>query len=115
MKVQMQGQQLRLRISEAELVRLQAGEVIVNLTRMPGGITCRQHLLLGDAAQPALIAEPGGWRFLLPRMRLADYVVRLPCREGLALRLALEDGEVLDIEFEVDVRDSVRSRGVQRR
>ena len=36
MKIQLQGQSLRLRIDESELARLQVGESIENLTRLPG-------------------------------------------------------------------------------
>ena len=116
MKVQLQGQQIRLRISEAELARLQAGETVENLTRLPGS-ALRQWLRVGEEPQPALLADADGWGCLLPAAALASYVARLPCREGLRLRLPLvEDAEAaLEIDLEVDVRDSVRSRGVARR
>lgn len=117
MKVQLQGQLVRLRISEAELARLQAGETVENLTRLPDGLALRQRLQLEEGVQPALQAEAGGWACRLPRVELAAYVARLPCREGLRLRLPLAQGteEVVEIDLEVDVRDSVRSRGVPRR
>ncbi len=117
MKVQLQGQLVRLRISEAELTRLQAGGTVDNLTRLPAGLLLRQWLRLGDDAQPALQVDAGGWGCLLPRAELASYVARLPCREGLRLRLPLAEGaeDVVEIDLEVDVRDSVRSRGVPKR
>lgn len=117
MKVQLQGQQIRLRISEAELARLQAGEVVENLTRLPAGLPLRQWLRLDEGSQPALPAETDGWGCLLPRAELARYVARLPCREGLRLRLPLAEGaeEAVEIDLEVDVRDSVRSRGMAKR
>ncbi len=40
---------------------------------------------------------------------------RLPCRDGLPFEIALEDGSQLQLQFDVDVRDSVRQRGVTRR
>lgn len=117
MKVQLQGQQIRLRISEAELARLQAGEAVENLTRLPAGLLLRQWLQVGEGPQTQLLADAAGWGCLLPRDELAGYVARLPCREGLHLRLPLGAGaeEVVGIDVEVDVRDSVRSRGVPRR
>lgn len=117
MKVQLQGQQVRLRISEAELARLQAGEVVENLTRLPAGRVLRQWLQVGERPQPVLLADAEGWGCLLPSAGLAAYVARLPCRDGLrfCLPLAQDAEETVEIDLEVDVRDSVRSRGVPRR
>ena len=115
MKVQLQGQRVRLRISEAELARLQAGETVENVTRLPAGLALRQWLRLAEGAQPVLQVEAGDWGCLLPRVELASYVARLPCREGLRLPLAERAEEAVVIDLEVDVRDSVRSRGVPRR
>lgn len=114
MKVQMQGQTLRIRISEAELARLRDGETVENLTRLPGDMAHHQ-LRMVEGSEPALAAAPGGWAFSLPRGELEPYVARLPCRDGLVVRLLLEEGGELEVEFEVDVRDSVRSRGMGKR
>ncbi|WP_052108183.1 hypothetical protein [Aerolutibacter daejeonensis] len=114
MKVQMQGQALRIRISEAELARLLDGETVENLTRLPGNMAHHQ-LRMVEAGEPALFAAPGGWAFSLPRGELEPYVARLPCRDGLVVRLPVEQGGDLEVEFEVDVRDSVRSRGMGKR
>lgn len=111
MKVQLQGQLLRLRIDEAELARLQAGEVVENLTCLPGGVMCRQQVAIGNVARLAGLA--GDWRFELPQAALAAYVVRLPCRDGLVFQL--DAGDAIEIHFDVDVRDSVRNRGVRPR
>lgn len=115
MKVQMQGQSLRVRISEAELARLLAGEAIDNLTRLPGGECCRHEVRVVGGDEPTLLAGEGGWTLSLSRGQLDPYVARLPCREGLAFRLAVGIGPDLEVDFEVDVRDSVRSRGTSRR
>lgn len=116
MKVQMQDQSLRLRINEAELARLQSGDEVGNVTRLPGGAVSRQAVLLVDAEAPALVATGAGWVYQLPRELLQPYVARLPCRDGLLARLSVGgDGTELAVEFEVDVRDSVRSRGTPRR
>lgn len=115
MKVQMQDQILRLRISEAELARLQAGEVVGNVTHLPGGIAHRQTVQLVDDDTPALVATTEGWNYRLPRDLLVPYVARLPCRDGLAVSLPVGEGAELAVEFEVDVRDSVRSGRTPRR
>lgn len=115
MKVQMQGQHLRLRVDEAELARLQAGDVLENLTRLPEGIDCRQQIRLIEGSQLRLNRIDAGWCLQLPRELLEAYVARLPCREGLELRLAVAGSVELVLGFEVDVRDSVRNRGVKRR
>mgnify|MGYP006206192543 CR=1 FL=1 len=114
MKVQMQGQVLRIRIDEAELARLQAGETIENLTRLPGGESARHAVSVGQGG-PTLTATSEGWTFLLPRALLEPYVARLPCRDGLLVRLPVAGGIELEVDFEVDVRDSVRSRGTGKR
>ncbi|MEO5566745.1 MAG: hypothetical protein ABIR05_08880 [Luteimonas sp.] len=113
MKIQMQGQRIRLRVDEAELARLQAGEVVENLTRLPGGIDCRQQLCVTEGPDALLVAVAAGWQFGLPRDLLQAYVARLPCREGLRLHLPLPGGDDIEFGFEVDVRDSVRNRGVK--
>lgn len=115
MKVQMQDQTLRLRISEAELARLQAGDVIGNVTRLPGGIASRQAMQLVDGDTPSLVVTGEGWTYHLPRGLLAPYVARLPCRDGLSTGLPVGEGMELAVDFEVDVRDSVRRRGTPRR
>lgn len=116
MKIQMQGQRMRLRVDEAELARLQAGEILENLTRLPGGIDCRQQLRVTDDLDARLVpAVDAGWRLEVPRAQLESYVARLPCREGLELHLSVSEGVEIEIGFEVDVRDSVRNRGVAKR
>lgn len=114
MKVQMQGQALRIRIGEAELKRLRDGETVENLTRLPGDVA-HHRLRMVESGEPTLATAPGGWVFSLPRGVLEPYVARLPCRDGLGVRLPVEEGGELDVEFEVDVRDSVRSRGMAKR
>lgn len=115
MKIQLQGQSLRLRIDEAELARLQVGESIENLTRLPGRCALRQQLQLVDAATPTLQLLEDGFGFGLPADALADYVARLPCRDGLVFSMPIDAASAIEIHFEVDVRDSVKNRGVTRR
>ena len=114
MKVQMQGQALRIRISEVELARLRDGETVENLTRLPGDLS-RHQVRMIEGGEPTLAPAPGGWAFGLPHGELDPYVARLPCRDGLAMRLPVDGGGELEVEFEVDVRDSIRSRGTAKR
>ncbi|GGK09354.1 hypothetical protein [Luteimonas terricola] len=109
MKVQLQGQSLRLRIGEDELAWLLAGETIGNDTQA-GSAALRQRLRIvpGDAA--VLAVDAGEWAFSLPEAAVRDYVARLPCRDALEFELP-GDGDALRLSFEVDVRDSVRRRG----
>lgn len=115
MKVQMQDQSLRIRISEAELARLQSGETIGNVTRLPGHAGHHQAVQLVDGDEPSLVSTGERWIYQLPRHQLDSYVGRLPCRDALTARLPVGEGMDLSVDFEVDVRDSVRSRGTPRR
>lgn len=115
MKVQLQRQRLRLRIDERQLAVLRAGQAVENLTRLAPGITCRQVVTLGHEAAACMEVSPEAWVLRVPRTALEAYAARLPCRDGLELVLPAGDGEVLQVSFEVDVRDSVRSRGPGRR
>lgn len=115
MKLQLQGQRMRLRLDEAELARLLAGEAIVNVTELGMGSRFCQSLHLHVEAQPTLQATPGDWQVALPDAAVRDYVQRLPCREALEFTLACDGGVVLTLDFEVDVRDSLQVRGARRR
>ncbi|HRO62554.1 hypothetical protein [Thermomonas sp.] len=115
MKVQLQGQSLRLRIDEAELARLRDGEEIANHTALPGQCGCTQRVALTDAAQAEFSGGPDDWRLLLPHAQVEDYVKRLPCKDGLHYALPASAGQTLTIDFEVDVRDSARLRGKAKR
>jgi hypothetical protein len=115
MKLQLRDDSLRLRLTEAEFARLLAGDTVENCSRLPiGGL---RQALLGDAdaASAELLGKPDNFLLRVPLERLREYQRRLPCRDGLALELALADGEWLAISIEVDVRDSVRNRGTGRK
>lgn len=114
MKVQLQGQSLRLRIGEDELASLLAGERVDNVTGAGAGAVLRQGLALVQGDAPTFAADGDGWRFGLPEAAVRDYVARLPCRD--ALEFTFEGGDApLALSFEVDVRDSVRRRGAPAR
>ena len=115
MKLQLQGQRMRLRLDEAELARLLAGEAIVNATDLSAGLRFSQSLRLHADLQPTLQATPNEWQVGLPEAAVRAYVQRLPCREALEFALACDGNAVLALHFEVDVRDSLQLRGARRR
>ncbi|WP_049621205.1 hypothetical protein [Frateuria defendens] len=108
MKVQLQGQALRLRIDEAELAQLLDGAAVGNRTHWPDGRVERQQLALGEA--PGWQRDGEGWRVVLNDGEVRAFAARLPSREGLPMTLPVPDGEALELLFDVDVRDSVRHR-----
>lgn len=115
MKVQIQSQSLRLRIDESELARLLAGEVLENQTWLvgtPGSLS--QRLQLHDMAEALLDGDTHALMITLPREDVLALQARLPCRDGLSFVLPAQ-ALPLQLQFDVDVRDSVRQRGVQRR
>lgn len=109
MKVQLQGQSLRLRIGEDELARLLAGERVENATTAGVGAILRHRLRMVAGDVPTFDAEQA-WDFGLPEAAVRDYVSRLPCRDALEFTLPCSDTALM-LSFEVDVRDSVRRRG----
>ncbi len=118
MKLQVQGQSLRFRLDEAEFSALLAAQAITNHTRV-AGTGFSQTLQLGEVTQVLFDASvPGHWQLTLPRSAVAAYGEQLPCRDGLDFWLpgAVDAGaDGVAITFDVDVRDSVRTRGVGNR
>lgn len=109
MKLQLHGQQLRFRIDEAELARLLAGQPVADRTRLGTAQSHERCLHLHDSAAATLEWNEESMALTLPRAAVQDYAAALPRRD--ALRLRLGDGETaLILDFEVDVRDSVRTR-----
>ncbi len=119
MKLQLQGQSIRLRVDEAELARLLAGEKVVNRLVLGAAVEFRQTLFLGagegTSTTPLLDVRDGGWDVALPREAVEAYAGQLPCRHALAFELGLATGEAIELNFEVDVRDSLKARGPRRR
>jgi hypothetical protein len=105
MRVQMNGQSLRLRLQDAEFEALLAGDVVENRTTWPDGSQLTQQLCSGTHAD--VRARPGLWQFILPDDALRAYRDRLPTRESLRWQLG-EGAAALELHFDVDVRDHVR-------
>ncbi|MBS0193462.1 MAG: hypothetical protein JSR34_04385 [Proteobacteria bacterium] len=109
MKLQIQSDHLRLRIDEAELAALLAGE---RLHLCP--TFHRRHLLelsvsLGDGF--AFAATGSTWMVQLDRARVQAHAATLPTRDALSCPFA----GGLRLDFDVDARDSARVRRGQRR
>jgi hypothetical protein len=107
MRVQLERQTLRLRIDETELAQLLAGGVAENRTCLPDGRTEIQRVRLGRLAWQR---DDACWHIELPDDDVRALSARLPSREGLQFKLSTQDGNDLQILFDVDVRDSARKR-----
>ncbi|NII11233.1 hypothetical protein [Oleiagrimonas sp. C23AA] len=110
MKLQMEAQHLRFRISEKELATLLDGGAVDNLTTLDEGHHIGQRVTLADSDHASLDTRPTPWQLRLPRTAVAAYARRLPTREGLHFHLPRAESAVLEIQFDVDVRDSARTR-----
>ena len=108
MRVQLEGQTLRLRIDEAELAQMLDGGVAENRTCLPDGRIETQQVRL--AGQLGWQRDDSHWRVDLPDPDVRALGARLPSREGVHFDLSTPHGNVLRIQFDVDVRDSARKR-----
>lgn len=123
MKLQLQGQRVRLRVDEAELARLLAGETVVNRTMLDASTEFSQRLVLiadsgaddGARTAPSFALRDGGWHVALPRCAVEIYAGQLPCRHALGFEIDLGGAQMVNVDFEVDVRDSLKERGPRRR
>lgn len=109
MRVQQQGQMLRLRISESELARLMKGKTLVESVYWPDGIAEHRRLKLGSSFDWQ--RQPDGWTVTLPKNEVMQLIARLPSRQGLKFESPVPGTKALRVVFEVDVRDSVGRRG----
>jgi len=109
MRVQREGQSLRVRILDVELGRLLEGGRLANETCWPDGRDERQWLLLGDRLEWR--RDESGWGVLLPETEVRALAARLPSREGLSWALPVPGGRPLRILFDVDVRRDGKSDG----
>jgi hypothetical protein len=103
MKLQLESQHLRFRISEAELAYLLDGLALCDETRLDEIHRQQRRLRLYEGQTAELDWRGAELELRLPRAPVLDYVQRLTFQIG--------QGEAaLTVEFEVDVRDSVRAR-----
>jgi hypothetical protein len=108
MRVQLEGQTLRLRIDEAELAQMLAGGIAENRTCLPDGRLEMQQVRL--ASQLGWRRDDARWCIDLPDADVRALSARLPSREGLHFELPTPQGDTLQILFDIDVRDSARKR-----
>jgi hypothetical protein len=109
MKLQIEGQNLRIRLDEDELARLLAGEAVASHTAFAQAFSLACTLSLGTEAR--IDGEAGDWRVVLPGPAVREHATRLPTREGLVFHLPGGHGQdALELLFDVDVRDSTRRR-----
>lgn len=105
MRVQLDGQTIRLRLQDTEFEALLGGGAVENRTTLPDGTLSLQRVRAG--AEAGLRTLDGQWQFVLPTQALRAYRERLPTRDGLHFTLG-EGDAALDLRFDVDVRDHVR-------
>ncbi|RAO77728.1 DUF7009 family protein [Dyella jiangningensis] len=111
MKLQIEGQSLRVRIGEAELAQLLAGGAVQSQTRLASAFTMECALRLVEDDEARLSGRADAWLIELPGNAVREHAARLPTREGLTFVLPTGDGDdALELLFDVDVRDSVRQR-----
>lgn len=116
MKVQFESGRMRVRLDEGELADLLDGAALqLDLPLGPAAAGWQLGIALQDAGQARCIHDAQSTQVLLPAMQVGEYAARLPCREGLMLTLEGDHRPSIQLEFSVDVRDSVRVRGPRRR
>ncbi|GGZ54604.1 hypothetical protein GCM10008101_04860 [Lysobacter xinjiangensis] len=107
MKVQFESGRLRLRVGNAELAALRAGDTLAVALDWPGR-PWRLALDAGDSLGFEITARDV--TLALPRADLDALAARLPARDGLRYALELPSGP-LELRFEVDLHDGrVRPR-----
>lgn len=97
MRVQIEGQRLRWRVSEDECAQLLSGASVLDVTGL-GPQQLRRELQLQPTGV-GLAVRDHTWSLTLPHADVAALATRLPSRVGLRYTV----GEV-EIEFDVDVR-----------
>ncbi len=112
MKLQVQGQTVRLRLSEQDLqTLLSRGECADRSALGPLGDWSRV-LQLADIEHAECEQRGGEWSLRIPRAAFAAFAAERPRRDGLQFELWPEDpARALRVSVEIDVRDSTRQRG----
>jgi len=114
MKLQIESQNLRIRIDEDELTRLLAGDTVQTRTAFADAFAIGFFVRLTQDADATVSGTVDNWLIGVPESALRDHASRLPTREGLRYTLQGKSGAApLELLFDVDVRDSVRHRKPQ--
>jgi hypothetical protein len=111
MKLQIEAQNLRVRIGEDELAQLLTGQSIEARTQFADAFAMHYVLELTSTDAAAVTGSPALWRIAIPEAQVRRHAALLPTRDGLAFVLPGAHGEgSLQLLFDVDVRDSTRRR-----
>jgi len=110
MKLQIEGQSLRVRVNEDELASLLTQRPVTGSTRFTRDMSLSCTLRAEPGAAARFSGKPDAWAIDLPHDDVKAHAERLPTREGLLFELENGEGEPLQLLFDVDVRDSTRHR-----
>jgi len=106
MKLQPDGREIRLRLSEAELARLASEGEVQQAWPCPDGSDARCVLaLVADPAEARCAGPLGDLRVEVPRTAFLAFAAERPRRDGFGLACS-----ALQVTVQVDVRDSHRVR-----
>lgn len=106
MKLQLDGREIRLRLSEAELAQLQTDDAVQQSWPCPDGTDARCVLaLVADAAESRCMGPLGDLRVEVPRSAFLAFAAERPRRDGFGFACG-----PLQVTVQVDVRDSHRLR-----
>lgn len=102
MKLRLESDTLRFRLSPAELDRLLGSGSLTASTPLPGG-TFRYAVELTDGDDWAFTGDAHQIVLRLPKLDVLGHKAELPSKAGL-LRTLRVNGGVLDVCFEIDAK-----------
>lgn len=109
MKLQFDGQQLRVRIDEDELGALLRGDAVNAVTQAGEAFALHLALQLHAQVEARLEGPAERCQLHLPDAAVRELAARLPTREGLKFNVpGSAPDKALALLFDVDVRDSAR-------
>ncbi len=113
MKIQTQGQHLRVRIDAVDLAWLLERGELTDPTRFGPDALQQRHIVLVDKQAPRLDYAAGSWHLFVPRESIERFAASLPRRDALQMQFWPDTDATLTVAFEVDVRDSRKRKAAQ--
>lgn len=112
MKLRIDGQELRFRISKQELEHLCNGTVLQQQTHLPDSRALKVSIITVDRVEELLhlTHEKDHMQLQADKERLTAFRDSLPNREGLECNQAIENGQNLCLILEVDIRSQKRQK-----